>query len=519
MSRDVISLCLLALLSSACDHDLSKYVSERDAGESSMTDDAAVTKPMLTPEPDLDASVLDAGSALDAQTLPMDAAPTPSDAPGPFPYAWVANGPAPEIARGYVEVSLQCSAHGVSPADCSFACAFDGGPPRNCTKNYRVFAEPGPHEICVTVFAPPGDTTHYDSDRAQQCWTWRVAPYEFPWQWLMQAPEESSTELDLSIACHPKDAADPLSALRENCGFRCSLDHIPYAACQQRFQRQGLAPGAHSFRIEVCAPEGDEAEGLCETTSMAFTIAEDAKPPVDTSVTSAVLPPNLADEQLGELAALLEPYGFYALSCDPKSGKSIEQLRGSLRRYLSIALQQPGVTARPQDVETCKQALLASPPTCVTLPGQVPTFMDDGLLPVRLPELCRGLFYGQLANGERCVTHAECLNRVCERATSMDSQTYGYCADQGPAPEGIMCRVRGCEAGLFCYGSHCRRLGEVGALCEPQLQNRDCADGLTCSGSPRRCVRKSMATQPCRSLSDCVEGLVCDMEALTCRAP
>jgi hypothetical protein len=125
-------------------------------------------------------------------------------------------------------------------------------------------------------------------------------------------------------------------------------------------------------------------------------------------------------------------------------------------------------------------------------------------------QMTRGGF--RAGHDDICLTSVDCQGDVCEydRSWWPEEPVRGYCGSSGPEPrEGIMCRSRGCEEGMYCDGSVCRRVLAPRAPCNLAYQGDDCPARFTCaSGDEPLCVRASARLgDACRFDRDCTEGL------------
>jgi hypothetical protein len=471
-----LALAACALLA-ACRHDVSRFAQDgvRDAD----VGDAAVQG--------------DAGHVDTAQP----------DAGQPFPYRWQENNPGAGHEEGTVTFALGCTRDGKSVQGCVLRCAFDDADLGGCFAQRSVYAQPGDHHFCVIV-RPPASDDVYQGHELKQCVPFTTKLYSHPFMWQPVVPASDSTALSVQLACAQEPAPEGESVIRSDCQFRCSLDHIPYAECSGTFAAANLKPGKHELRVETCGPLGHEAEAVCRARVVQFEIADDAMPPAQS--TPLVLPDVLAREQLGALAVLIDPYLAYAALCGPSDVPALDH-EARFREYLSFALSKRPMPGE-EGIAGCQSSLEERPADCWLLPGLSDRYFDDIMLRARLPPLCRSLFGGSGAAATACLTHAECTG-VCERASSWfdASPTYGYCADEGPTEEGIMCASRGCQSGLYCYKSACTPVGTLGTPCRFEARGVDCADALTCGGSPRTCIPASAKLgEYCAFPRDCVEG-------------
>jgi hypothetical protein len=486
---------LLLVLASGCRHELNLYfgVAEPDAGDSGQTNT------------DSDARVAereDAGGHAGGQDAGVD----------PFPYRWVE----PTVSReeGAVVIPLDCERSG-EPANCPMLCTLDGFGLGTCGDQESVFVKPGAHEFCVTVHPTPGDEEFAGQTR-EQCVQWTAEEIANPHHWVVVQPSADSTELSLPLQCRrdpPLSADEPA---RDDCTFRCSLDNEPYEFCFGAFERSGLLPGSHELRVETAPPNGDPYQRLRHVRLLSFTIASTAQPPVVRPVVE--LPPPVPEDQLGELAPLLDAYVVFARRC---SGLDLDsEYREAMHSYLSYGVST-GSAAAEEDIDACLDDLSAIPAPCRYPWGVAEYQTREFMLPVRLPFKCENLLTGVGEAGARCVTHADCLD-ICERKSDFFSESDGFGACgfggyDGLAEEGIMCKTRGCGLGLYCAGT-CKPVKQLGEVCTPILGGVDCRLGYTCKKSPPQvCIRSTgKPGDECSVNRDCISAR-CDYLAQRCQ--
>jgi hypothetical protein len=492
-------LCIVA----GCRHDVLRFAhdGERDGDAGTSGKDADLGPTVMT----------DGGASLE------------SDAGDPFPYRWLVNTPGEGKEEGALTVELDCVRDGRLIPDCVLGCALDRPDYIACRDHLETYMDPGDHRLCVRVQAPATDV-EFAGQSLVQCVPWTTLPYGHPFMWQALTPDPRSTALDLPLHCAQEPALDSGSVVRSDCQFTCSLDHMPYRNCTGNFQAS-VKPGSHELRVITCGPLDHESQTVCRPRLLKFDIDADALPEVPyEAVPEAAL---LEREQLGKLAALIDPYVAFAEACGNGNAASVHEQ--AIRSYLSyVQLRIANVKDAP--VQRCRDALEARPAGCVDLPGTSTHYREDIMLRERLPFECHG-YWGsgdELPeipgvppgdNGLRCITHAECSG-ACERADAwVDFQrTWGYCGANDAAEEGIMCRTRGCQPEhLYCGKGACLPRNPVGTPCQRSREGLDCQEGLTCTvTTPSVCAAPVAGIgEACAFPSDCKEG-VCDLEQRRC---
>jgi hypothetical protein len=159
-------------------------------------------------------------------------------------------------------------------------------------------------------------------------------------------------------------------------------------------------------------------------------------------------------------------------------GQAPEGLTPECARLVSIALKNEAITIDPSRVDACREAMTKSLEGCDWVrPTSTP-----------IPEPCRGLIQGKIAQGKPCRSMLECA-----RGT--------FCAGLGPTQPGV-CRAPLAD-GLPCGGS-------ADTLAAFSAQDPE-ADHPSCTGICylKRCAARTKEGESCVSSKQCASGLVC----------
>lgn len=203
-----------------------------------------------------------------------------------------------------------------------------------------------------------------------------------------------------------------------------------------------------------------------------------------------------------------------AACCQSTPGTNVASECG---RNLAGALAGGGITLDAAQVKTCTTALASAYEGCDWV----------GPHPVRLPEACRTIVRGTVAEGKTCRSSLECADGLrCAGAGPTDA---GRC--RAAAAEGDPCGTAvdplatylridmdqarpPCAAG-FCDRQRCRASKPVGERCRASVQ---CADGARCAKGT--CIEGAVAQagEPCGG-GDCAPGLRCVVGQCTAPKP